>query len=141
MTDFDKTVEVLQQYVIQQARESYSEVVVEHWLNPRNPYVMDNFDGGGKIEGPCGDTMEIYIRVKDGRISDASFVTDGCLPSIVSGSMAVELATGKSLSEAREISRDAILQSLGGLPEESQHCPLLAANTLCAAVDDSLDRF
>lgn len=138
MSDLDKTVKELQEYLIRQARELYSEVVVEHWLNPRNPHVMDNPDGHARIKGPCADTMDIFIRVGDGKIADASFMTDGCLTSIVSGSMAVEMATGQGLSEAMAISRDAILWNLGGLPEDSQHCALLAANTLRAAIDDFL---
>lgn len=138
VSDFDEMVKGIQEQLVRQARELYSEVVVEHWLNPRSPYAMDNPDGHARIKGPCADTMEIFIRVKDGKIADASFVTDGCLTSIVSGSMAVQMARKKSLPEAKAISRDAILRNLGGLPEESQHCALLAANTLGAAVDDYL---
>ncbi|MCK4305473.1 MAG: iron-sulfur cluster assembly scaffold protein [Candidatus Eisenbacteria sp.] len=136
MSDFEESAKALQEQIIEQAREEYSEVVIEHWLHPRNPYAMDNPDGHGRVKGPCGDTMDIFIRVTDGKITDASFVTDGCITSVVSGSMAVEMATGRDVSEARAISKDDILNALGGLPEVSQHCALLASNTLRAAVDN-----
>lgn len=81
---------------------------------------------------------EIYLRVDGGRITNATFWTDGCGPSIASGSMATELIKGNSIVEAQNMSQDSILNALGGLPEESQHCALLAANTFKDAVRDYL---
>lgn len=134
MSDLDDFVRELQERVIMQAREQYSKTVVEHWLEPKNPFPMDDPDGHARIKGPCGDTMKIFIRVGNDRISDASFVTDGCITSIASGSMAVDMAIGKSAKEAMAVSAQDILDRLGGLPEESRHCALLASNTLRAAV-------
>lgn len=136
--DLDKFVLGMQQQVIERARRQYSETVVEHWLRPRNPGPMENPDGHARIKGPCGDTMEIFIRVDGDTIVTASFTTDGCITSVVSGSMAVELATGRSVQQAIGISQQEILERLGGLPEVSQHCALLAANTLKAAIQDHL---
>jgi nitrogen fixation NifU-like protein len=99
---------------------------------------MEKPDGHARIKGPCGDTMEIFIRVKDDTIVKASFMTDGCITSIVSGSMAVELATGRKIQQVIGISQQEILEGLGGLPEESEHCALLASNTLQAAIQDHL---
>lgn len=82
--------------------------------------------------------MEIFLRVQNGRIVKASFLTDGCTTSIASASMAVELATGKDVQDARRISKEDILKALDGLPKESEHCALLASNTLRAAVADYL---
>jgi nitrogen fixation NifU-like protein len=82
--------------------------------------------------------MEIYLVVKNGAIANATFWTDGCGPSIASGSMATELAKGKSIADAMKISQDDILDPLGVLPEESLHCALLAANTLREAIRDYL---
>jgi nitrogen fixation NifU-like protein len=121
---------------ITEALGRYSKKVVEHWLSPRSFLPLDRPDGYARVTGPCGDTMEIYIRVVDGDVTEASFTTDGCLTSIVSASMAVELATGKSIVDVRQISQDDILEALDGLPEEDQHCALLAANTLHGAVED-----
>ena len=69
---------------------------------------------------------------------DAFFWTDGCGPSIASGSMTTELTKGKSVSQAMKITQQDVLDALGGLPEDSVHCALLAANTLKEAVKDYL---
>lgn len=119
-------------------RKIYSETAIDHFMQPRNMGEMQDADGAARITGPCGDTMEIWIKVDGEIITVASFMTDGCKNSIASGSMATTLARGKSLSEAQQISQQDILQALDGLPEEGQHCALLASNTLKAAVQDGL---
>ena len=116
----------------------YSEKTIDHFLNPRNMAEIHAPDGYGKVTGPCGDTMEIYLRIKDGRIINTTFRTDGCGTTIASGSMVTELAKGRSIIEARGITQDDILDALGGLPEESRHCALLAAKTLKEAIKDYL---
>jgi nitrogen fixation NifU-like protein len=118
--------------------ETFSETVVEHSMNPRNVGDMDDADGSAKITGPCGDTMELWLKLKGDTIVQAKFLTDGCGTSIASGSMVTELAKGKKLGQARKISQQDVLDALGGLPEESEHCALLAANTLKAAISDYL---
>lgn len=128
----------LEESVMQDMRKAYSEEAIDHFLNPRNLGQIESPDGFGRVIGPCGDTMEIYLRVDGGRITNATFWTDGCGPSIASGSMATELIKGKSIVEAQNMSQDSILNALGGLPEESQHCALLAANTFKDAVRDYL---
>jgi nitrogen fixation NifU-like protein len=128
------------QMIIERARRRFSDAVVDHWLHPRNNRAMDRPEGHARITGPCGETMEIYLRVHKGRIADASFLTDGCLTSIAAGSMAVSMAKGKDLPAAREISQEAILSGLGGLPEGVRHCALLASRTLQAAMDDCRNR-
>lgn len=119
-------------------RKVYSETVVDHAMNPRNVGSMDNADGYARITGPCGDTMEIWLRARNDIIIEASFLTDGCGTTIAAGSMVTELVKGKSATQALKISRQDVLSALGGLPEESQHCALLAANTLKEAVKDYL---
>jgi nitrogen fixation NifU-like protein len=99
---------------------------------------MRNPDGRARREGACGDDMQIDLKIRAERVVEASFMTNGCMTSIVSGSMAVELATGRDVSGARAVSPADILDGLGGLPEESEHCAELAAETLRAAVDDYL---
>ncbi len=138
MSGLDEAMDAIQQQIIKKALKMYSAPVVEHWMRPRNHYAMDNPAGQASIKGACNDTIAIFIQVSDGKITDASFLTDGCMTSIASGSMAVELAIGKSVPEARALSPDDILDALGGLPEENQHCALLASNALCAAIDDYL---
>jgi len=128
----------LEESVVQDMRKAYSEEAIDHFLNPRNLGQIESPDGVGRVTGPCGDTMEIYLRVDGGRITNATFWTDGCGPSIASGSMATELIKGNSIVEAQNMSQDSILNALGGLPDESQHCALLAANTFRDAVRDYL---
>jgi len=131
-SEFDE----LQELIIADARKIYSETVINHFMNPRNLGDMDDADGFAKVTGPCGDTMELWLKVKNGTIAHATFMTDGCGTSIASGSMVTEIAKGKSVSEARKISQQDVLSALGGLPEESEHCALLAANTLKEAMRD-----
>jgi len=131
--------EKFQELVREEMRKVYAEAVVDHAMNPRNVGSMENADGIAKVTGPCGDTMEIWLRIKDGTIADASFLADGCGTSIASGSMVTEMAKGKSVSKAQKISQQDILSALGGLPEESEHCALLASNTLKEAIRDYLD--
>jgi nitrogen fixation NifU-like protein len=137
--DFEKTANELQESIMEDARKIYSEKVIERWLNPRNRGKVRNADGFAKIKGPCGDTMQISFKVKDHNISKIRFITDGCASSIASGSMATELAQGKKLEEAAEISQQMILEALKGLPEESVHCALLASNTLKEAIKNYFD--
>ncbi len=128
----------LAQSIMQDMKEVYSEKTIDHFLNPRNLGGIPAPDGFGRITGPCGDTMEICLKVRDNRVMNASFWTDGCGTTIASGSMVTELAKGKSVLEAQKIRQQDILDALGGLPEDSLHCALLAASTLKEAIKDYL---
>jgi len=131
-SEFDE----LQELIMADMRKVYSETVIDHAMNPRNVGDMKNADGFGKVTGPCGDTMEIWLKVKNNSISEATFMTDGCGTTIAAGSMVTEIAKGKNVSEVWKISQQDVLNALGGLPEESKHCALLVANTLKEAVRD-----
>jgi nitrogen fixation NifU-like protein len=135
---FDDALKQLEESVMEDMRKVYSEKTIDHFLNPRNLDGIQAPDGLGEVTGSCGDTMKIYLRVNNGRVTNATFWTDGCGPSIASGSMVTELVKGKSVAEAQRISQEDILNALGGLPEESLHCALLAANTLKEAIGDYL---
>jgi len=128
--------EELQELILANARNIYSETVIDHAMNPRNVGVMQDAEGFARVTGPCGDTMEIWIKTNNDAITDAVFMTDGCGTSIASGSMITELVKEKNVSKARKISQQDVLSALGGLPEDSEHCALLAANTLKAAIRD-----
>ena len=80
--------------------------------------------------------MEFWVQVDEGIVSAASFTTTGCGPSRACGSMATELAEGRPVAEAKEISQQDILNALGGMPEAHRHCALLASNTLRAALEN-----
>jgi nitrogen fixation NifU-like protein len=133
-SELDKIAEELEQEVW----AGYTEVVIDHAQNPRNVGSIPHADGVAMVTGPCGDTMEIWLRVRGNVIKEATFWTDGCGTSIAVGSMVTELAKEKTIREATGITQKDVLDALGGLPEESQHCALLAANTLKEAVKDYL---
>ena len=113
----------------------YSEKVMDHFRNPRNVGTLDDPDGVGVVGNPvCGDLMEIHIRVRDDRIEDIRFKTFGCGSAIATSSMITEMARGKSLEEAMQISRNDVAQELGGLPPQKMHCSNLAADALKKAI-------
>lgn len=130
----------LQEYLLAEMRATFGPTVVDHAMNPRNVGRLSPADGYGCVTGTCGDTMEIWLLVKGEVIREATFWTDGCGTTLAAGSMVTELARGKTLREAQVINQAAVLLALGGLPEESQHCALLAANTLQAAIADYLGK-
>jgi len=137
--DLEKYAKELQEQIMEQIRKRYSETVIEHWQNPRNFHKLDNPDGYAREKGTCGDTMEMFLKMKNDRIVQCAFQTDGCGSSIVCGSMATELAHNKSFTQALgNVTADAILKHLGGLPEEDVHCAQLAAETLRRALADYL---
>ena len=128
--------EELQELISADARSVYSETVIDHAMNPKNVGVIQDADGFARVTGPCGDTMEIWLKVNGDNIINASFMTDGCGPSIASGSMVTEMTKRKHISDAQRTTQQDVLDALGGLPQESEHCALLAANTIKAAIRD-----
>ena len=115
----------------------YSEKVMEHFKKPQNMGEIQDADGVGTVGNPtCGDLMTMYIKVKENRIEDIKFKTYGCGAAIATSSMTTELAKGKTLDEAIQISRASVADSLGGLPPVKMHCSNLAADALHAAIDD-----
>ncbi|MEN8614855.1 Fe-S cluster assembly scaffold protein NifU [Dehalogenimonas sp. THU2] len=120
---------------------SYSEKVIDHVKNPRNIGEMENPDGVGRVGNPvCGDVMELYIKVKDGIITDASFKTFGCGAAIATSSMVTEMVKGKTIEEALEISNKAVAEALGGLPPVKMHCSVLAEEALRKAIENYYER-
>jgi nitrogen fixation NifU-like protein len=119
----------------------YSEKVMDHFAHPRNVGEMENPDGVGKVGNPvCGDIMNLYLRVKDGVITDATFKTFGCGAAIATSSMVTELVKGKTVKDALAISNRAVAEALGGLPPIKMHCSVLAEEALRAAIDDYFSR-
>ena len=115
----------------------YSEKVMDHFANPRNVGEIPDADGIGKVGNPqCGDVMWLYIKVKDGILTDIKFKTFGCGAAIATSSMITELARGKTIEEAKKISRQDVADSLEGLPPTKMHCSNLAADALREAIKD-----
>jgi len=134
--DIDELAKRLETQVLEDAKEVFSETVIEYAYNPRNMGELRDANGVGKIMGTCGDTVQIQIRVADERIIESRFITDGCGTSIACGSMLTEMITGKTIEDARAITSEELLRSLDGLPEEHVHCSVLAVNVLREAIDD-----
>jgi nitrogen fixation NifU-like protein len=115
----------------------YSEKVMKHFSNPQNVGEMDNPDGVGEVGNPkCGDVMKIFLKIDDDRVKDIKFQTFGCGAAIATSSMVTEMAKGKTLDEALQISNKGVAEALGGLPPQKMHCSNLAADALHAAIDD-----
>jgi len=115
----------------------YSKKVMELFRNPHNMGKMENPDGIGKVGNPvCGDVMYIYLKVRDGKITDIKFETFGCAAAIATSSMITDLAKGKTLEEALNITRNAVADALEGLPPAKMHCSNLASEGLKAAIED-----
>ncbi len=118
----------------------FSAVVTDHTQEPRNLGPLSSYSGHARVTGPCGDTMEFWLQVRGGRVRRANFTTDGCGSSLACGSMATELVIGKRIDEASDVKQKDILDALGGLPEETEHCALLTADTLQAACEDFISK-
>ena len=115
----------------------YSEKVMDHFTNPRNVGELPNADGIGEVgNARCGDIMKLWIKVEDGRIVDVKFKTFGCGAAIATSSIITELAIGKTLDEAEQISNMAVAEALDGLPPIKMHCSNLAADALKDAIAD-----
>jgi nitrogen fixation NifU-like protein len=134
--DLDDFVQDLQNQIYDETRESYGDVAFERWLHPLYMGTLENPDGFGKLTGSCGDTMQIFLKLQNNHVTEASFQTDGCGSSSVCGSFAAEMALGKTPDEILEITGDVILKKLGGLPKEEEHCAFLAGETLQEALND-----
>jgi len=116
---------------------SYNPIVIDHFTHPRNMGEMDDPDGVGEATNPaCGDTMRLFIKVKENRVIDAKFLTFGCAAAIASSSITTEMIKGKTLEEILTISNQMVAEALGGLPPTKIHCSVLAEDALNAAVLD-----
>jgi nitrogen fixation NifU-like protein len=119
------------------ASEGYSEIVLDHFERPRNHGELEDANAVGYMTNPvCGDTLLLMLRVRDDRIEEARWQSDGCAASIAASSLLSELARGKSIGEAEAITREAIVEALGGLPLSKLHASVLAADALAIAIKD-----
>ncbi len=115
----------------------YSEIVMDHFKNPRNVGEIPDADGVGEVGNPaCGDIMAFYIKVKDDILEDVKFKTFGCGAAIAVSSMVSEMAKGKTLDEAMKITNNSVIDALDGLPKKKHHCSNLGADALHRAIED-----
>lgn len=120
--------------LMEKVGSGFSEKVLEYGNHPRNCGTMDNPDGYAKVTGPCGDTIEIFLRIRNDKIEKVFYTTDGCMTSHAAATATVVLAMGRQVREGLKINQSAILEHLGGMPEDAQHCALLAAKTFQKAL-------
>ncbi len=113
----------------------YNEKVLEHFKDPHNVGEMENPDGYAEVgSSECGDTMKMYIKVDDNKITDIKYKTYGCCAAIASSSIATDMAKGKTIEDAEAMTKADIVEELGGLPDKKIHCSLLAEDALKAAI-------
>lgn len=113
----------------------YSSQVLEHFEHPRNVGEIENATGSAKVENPaCGDIMQLWLRVQEGRIEEVKYRAKGCVPAIACGSALTEMIAGKTIEEARRVRRVELVLKLGGLPQASLHASHLAIDVLNEAL-------
>ena len=115
----------------------YSKKLMSLFRNPKNMGSIKDADAIGKVGNPiCGDTLYLYMKVKNNKISKISFETFGCVSAIGTSSAVTMLAKGKTIEEAEKITKDDVAKFVGGLPPIKMHCSLLAIDGLRAAIKD-----
>ena len=124
--------------IVRRLSEIYSDTTIRHILRPHNNKEIRDADGFGVCGSGCGESMKIWLKIRNNTIWDTGFWTDGCAATIACGSMAAELAQDKSVAQAMKVTAHDIAQALESLPEGNVHCAQLAADTLSAALRDSL---
>jgi len=113
----------------------YSPQVLDHFQHPRNAGTLADADGSARIENPaCGDVLELTVKVAHGRIAEIRFKAKGCVAAMACVSALTELVRGKTLDEARKLTREELVRALGGLPPASSHASHLAVDTLAAVL-------
>ena len=119
----------------------YSAKVMEHFATPHNVGKIEDADGVGEVgNAKCGDIMKMYIKVKDGIITDAKFNTYGCAAAMATSAMATEMIKGKPIADALKLTNQAVVEALDGLPAVKIHCSVLAEEAIKAAIKDYYDK-
>ena len=117
----------------------YSDIVMDHFMHPRNVGEIENPDGVGQVgNAKCGDIMKMYLKIRDNVIQDVKFETFGC--GIASSSMATEMIKGKTIDQALAVTNRQVVDALGGLPAHKLHCSVLAEESIKSAIKDYYDR-
>ena len=138
--EFDDFASNLQEQIFEETKNTYGTAAFERWRNPLYMGAIDHPDGYARVTGPCNDTMEIFLRFEQDTVAEASFQTDGCGSSAVCGSFAAEMAHGKTPDDLLDVTGEAILEKLGGLPKEEEHCAFLAGETLQEALSSYMKK-
>ena len=133
---FDTFVENLQEQIFNETKEAFGEAGFQRWRKPLYNGKMENPDAYARVTGGCGDSIELFLKFENNRVTDASYTTDGCGSSTVCGSFTAEMAIGKNPDELSEITGEAVLKKIGRFPKDDEHCAFLAAETLQEALNN-----
>ena len=114
----------------------YADKAIDYYLNQSNMGGIPNADQVTELTGPCGDTMKLFLKLKEDRIEDAKIQVLGCPAAIASAMAAMDLIKGKTLKEAKVVKDRDIFRMLEDLPDQKQHCIRLTVKTLQKAIDD-----
>jgi nitrogen fixation NifU-like protein len=138
--EIDAFVKELKNQIFEETKDAFGEAAYERWLNPVYKGSIADPDGYACLQGRCGDTLEIFLKFGGEKVKDAAFLTDGCGAITACGSFVAEMCMGKSPDEILDITAEAIMEKLGGLPKDEAHCASLAAETLQEALNDYMVR-
>ena len=120
----------------------YSDIVMDHFMHPRNVGEIENPDGVGQVgNAKCGDIMKMYLKIRDNVIQDVKFETFGCGSAIASSSMATEMIKGKTIDQALAVTNRQVVDALGGLPAHKLHCSVLAEESIKSAIKGEMSRY
>jgi nitrogen fixation NifU-like protein len=109
----------------------YSDIVQDHFRNPRHCGAMSDPDASVTVTNPvCGDMLSLYVRVRQGAVAEATFQAQGCPAALAAGSMTAVLLQGRPVSDLDSITREAVVEALGGLPRDKMHCSVLAEEAI-----------
>jgi NifU-like protein involved in Fe-S cluster formation len=124
---------------LQQLEELLGPEVLRRVVGPERRGAMADADGRGEFSTPCGDAMDLYVKVRDGMVTQASFVARGCAHTHACASAVAELMEGKSIAAARrDVAVEEISVLLGGLPEDKLHCASQAMVAARGALEDAI---
>ena len=135
--NLDKWVEEIQKEIIEEEIKRYNKYIVELLLNPKNwgKPKSSEISVWHAYEGSCGDTMQFFLKIENGIIKKANFITDGCGATVAAGSQTTMMIEGKSLQFVENLQPNDIEEAIGGLPDDHKHCAELAATTLRRAIE------
>ena len=114
---------------------AYSSIFKDHLAHPRNAGDVPDANAVADEKNPvCGDRLRLSLLIKDGRIETARYLAYGCPPTLVCGSVLTELVTGRTTTQAKQLTRADLLDAVGGLPSRKHHAAALAIETLHTAL-------
>lgn len=131
--------EAVQRRLLGDMRGFYSETTIDHAMRPRHVGSLPDADGYASLQSGCGEVMQVWLRLLDGHIEDATFWTDGCAATIAAGSMATDLVQQRTVAQALSLNAQEVAAALDNLPPGNFHCAQLAADTVRSATRDALE--